>query len=257
MSLRKLLRRGVRAATRRAGWGPRSGGIEQPEAWSDLAADEYVQHLQFVVGGFLDAGNVRAIDCALHRMPATGAVVEIGTFLGLSTNILAYALHKYGRTRPFFTCDPWCFAGGDRPKAGYFSTGTPEYREWVLGTYREATSLFSRGLEPWSVDSTSAEFFAAWRARGKRTDVWGRECELGGPIAFAYVDGAHTYELVRQDFVDVDEHLAPGGLILFDDSTPEGGYPDVVRVATEAARHPRYRLIMNAPNVLVQKMELP
>ena len=118
-----------------------------------------------------------------------GAIVEVGSFLGLSTNIIAYAAHKYGRPNPFFTCDPWAFAGADKPKSGYFSTGTKEYRDWVMTLFRMNVRLFSPSFAPHTIEAFSGDFFKKWEAREEITDVLGREGRLGGPIAFAYLDG--------------------------------------------------------------------
>lgn len=39
----------------------------------------------------------------------------------------------------------------------------------------------------------------------------------GNPIDFLYVDGDHTYEGVRSDYEAYAPHVAPGGLVAFDD----------------------------------------
>jgi predicted O-methyltransferase YrrM len=60
---------------------------------------------------------------------------------------------------------------------------------------------------------------------------------LGGrPVDFLFIDGDHTYEGVRQDYLDYRELVRPGGLIAFHDivpcpSRPEsvGGVPDFWR----------------------------
>jgi Methyltransferase domain len=56
----------------------------------------------------------------------------------------------------------------------------------------------------------------------KRIDFFGNAVQLGGPIAFAYIDGSHTYEQSTKDFQNVDRYLEPGGFI--------GDAPDFVEV---------------------------
>lgn len=34
-----------------------------------------------------------------------------------------------------------------------------------------------------------------------------RTVTFGGPISFAYIDGAHNCDVVKKDFLDIDEHL--------------------------------------------------
>jgi hypothetical protein len=147
-------------------------------AYRDLAADEYVEHLRFIIGGYLINGNVEAIECALRHMPDGGAIVEIGAFLGLSTNIIAYGAHKYGRKNPFFTCDPWKFAGSDKPKAGYFSTGTKDYRDWVTTIYKMNLRLFSPNFAPYTIEAFSDRFFELWAAKTHPRGSDGRPDQL-------------------------------------------------------------------------------
>ena len=42
-----------------------------PEQYGDLVADDYVEHLRAVVGGWAIEGNIRAFECALREMPPT------------------------------------------------------------------------------------------------------------------------------------------------------------------------------------------
>jgi hypothetical protein len=222
-------------------------------AYRDLLNDEYVEHLAFVVGGFLVRGNLQAFECCIRNMPPNGAIIEIGSFLGLSTNLIVYATIKYKRDNPFFTCDPWVFAGADKPKSGYFSTGSQEYRDWVMQLFKMNTSLFSKGREPYTIEAFSDRFFELWTSNATAVDVWGRQVRLGGPISFSYIDGAHTYDEVKADFVNVDRHLLPGGFILFDDSSDSDIYEDVKRVVAEVKTHPSYELVLKVPNYCFRK----
>jgi len=221
--------------------------------WTDLTRDEYVDHLRFTIGGFLSPGNVEAFEYCLRNMPTTGAIVEIGSFLGLSTNIIAYAAHKYRCPNAFFTCDPWVFAGSEKPKAGYFSTATREYRDWVTRLYKMNLALFSSPFPPFTVEAFSDRFFELWNANAEVTDVLGRRVRLGGTISFAYVDGNHTYEVARQDFLNVDDYLIPGGFVFFDDSSDDAIYEGLQQLVAEVASKSNYKLILKTPNYCFQK----
>jgi hypothetical protein len=222
-------------------------------AYRDLVTDEYVEHLRFVVGGYLLDGNVEAFECALRQMPDGGAIVEIGSFLGLSTNIITYATRKYGRKNPFFTCDPWVFAGADKPKSGYLDTGTKAYRDWVTTSYAMNLRIFSPDIAPHSIEAFSDQFFTQWAGGARVTDTLGREARLGGPISFAYIDGDHGYEGALKDFLNVDKFLLPGGFILLDDSSDDSTYEGLRRLAREAGARPDYELVLKAPNYLFRK----
>lgn len=215
--------------------------------------NEYIQLLSDVVGGYLLPGNLRAFDCCVRNMPEEGSMLEIGSFMGLSTNILTYALFKFGRKNPFFSCDAWCFAGTEKPKAGFFWTGSDDYRQWVKGTYERNMNLFSKDIQPFTIESFSGEFFEKWEKNETVTDVFGREVTMGGPISFAYIDGAHTYQEVHDDFKNVDRYLMPGGFVLFDDSSDMGVFDDIKRVMIEIMQNDDYNLVLKCPNYCFQK----
>jgi hypothetical protein len=64
----------------------------------------------------------------------------------------------------------------------------------VKSILRSRVMLFDRDRLPHHIELNSDRFFAAWDCRETITDFFGRQVSLGGPIAFAYIDGAHTYE---------------------------------------------------------------
>ena len=69
---RELLARLVTTLRARPWRSPETAG------WSDdLSGDEFVQHLQALVGGWLVKGNTAAMDYAIKHMPAGGAVLRV------------------------------------------------------------------------------------------------------------------------------------------------------------------------------------
>jgi len=226
----------------------------------NVAADEYLSWLcGTVVAGFLryTDGNLRGFDHAVRKMPSGGAMVEIGAYLGLSTNILAYLAIKYRRDNQFFTCDPWVFENTDKAVGGYFDASSAGFRNYVMEVFRKNAALFSPGREPFAVEAPSWKFFELWEHDAEVSDVFGRTVRLGGPISFAYVDGAHSYNVARADFIAVDKHLLPGGFILFDDSAEGWGFPEVTRVAEEVSCSGSYELVFKSPHFFFQKMSPP
>ena len=91
-----------------------------------------------------------------------------------------------------------------------------------------------------------------WGTSATVIDVFDRSIKLGGPLAFAFIDGDHSYEGSMKDFVNIDRHLSFGGYILFDDSG-DGGGRGCGLTAREASKHPRYELVSKNPNYLIRK----
>jgi hypothetical protein len=111
--------------------------------------------------------------------------------------------------------------------------------------------MFSASDLPYTIEMTSDEFFDAWKTRQTVQDVLGRTITLSGPISFAYIDGNHTYEFAKRDFLNCDAFLDDNGFILFDDSTAaEFGVKDLM---PEIISSGRYRLSAANPNHLFQK----
>jgi hypothetical protein len=203
----------------------------------------------------LSPGNVKAFARALAEIPRGSAIVEVGSFAGLSTNTISYIKRKAGISNPFFTCDPWLFEGGERqdnPLSPHTGVTHRAYREFVRDTFIRNVRMFSGEDLPFTLELTSDEFFDGWRAGRQATDVSGRDITLGGPIGFCYIDGHHSYEYARRDFEACDEFLVAGGLLLFDDSADESGH-QVARVAEEVRGLAPYRVVSANPNYFFRK----
>jgi hypothetical protein len=114
--------------------------------------DEYITWLLAVHGGFLAPGNIRAFDHAVRHMPEGGAIVEIGSFLGLSTNVISYVAHKHRRPHPLFTCDPWQFEETGRPIGGYFDAGSPAFRDYARRVFALNAATFSADRKPYTIE---------------------------------------------------------------------------------------------------------
>lgn len=212
--------------------------------------DEYVDWLLLVNAGMQRRGNIHLFDLAIRTAPEA-SFLEIGSFAGLSANIIQHLKRKHGRREPLFTCDKWIFEGdADLPIDAPVSA--EDLRAYVRESFKRSVRRFNDGDLPFTVEATSDEFFLAWRKRARVEDVFGRTEELGGPLGFCFVDGNHQEEFVQRDFEHCDEHLLTGGLILFDDSTPEA-IGDVSTVVRRVARDRRYEVVARNPNWLFRK----
>jgi predicted O-methyltransferase YrrM len=218
---------------------------------------EYMSWLKFANAGMLKRGNAYCFDYALKNIPSASSIVEIGSFCGLSTNMITYFKEKYGLKNPLITCDKWIFEGAEA--GGMLGDSTTvshsEYREFVKETYSRNVRMFSRYDLPYTIEVFSDEFFQAWRNKEDRTDVFGRKITLGGPISFCYIDGNHSYDFARRDFENADDHLEPGGFLLFDDSA-DGSKWEVCRVVQEVMQTGRYDLVAKNPNYFFKKRKM-
>jgi hypothetical protein len=201
----------------------------------------------------LERGNLYCFEYAIKHLPSAAPIIEIGSFCGLSTNLLTYYKEKHRAPNILITADKWRFEGSsDGSTIGESTVTHREYRELVKESFIRNAQTFSRNALPYTVEMFSDEFFDAWRESSKLTDVFGRSITLGGPISFCYIDGDHSYEAVKRDFIHADEFLEKGGFILFDDSADSSDW-EVRKVVAQLKNDPRYELIAQNPNYLFRK----
>lgn len=217
-------------------------------------SDESVNWICFANAGILDRGNLYSFDFALRNLPPDeGAILEIGSFCGLSTNLINHYRMKHGITNRFFNCDKWEFEGAEPgQKISGLNIGHSEYKNFVRQTYIRNLQMFSGADLPHTVEMLSDQFFEAWERKAQIMDVFGRSVQLGGELCFCYIDGNHSYEFAKRDFQNCDRWLKKGGFILFDDSgdgTPFG----VKGVIEELKTSGRYEVVIKNPNYLFRK----
>ncbi len=213
----------------------------------------YIQFLTWVNGGMLTRGNVDCFAHAMEFMPEGLPVLEIGSFCGLSANLISLFKRKYGRNVPLFCCDPWISVWA---KDSTIIEGSPgfelsEFRVFIKETCLRNVSFFSSDDRPHMFETDSDSFFRDWEARQTHSDLFGRDASFGGMFAFAYIDGDHEYDQAKKDFINVDRWLAPGGFVLFDDSS--GGHDGSTAVAQEVKAHANYELVAANPNLFFRK----
>lgn len=231
--------------------------LERPDL-SDRAVPvirtEYMDWLRYANAGMLAQGNVNCFDYAIQRLPSSAPIIEIGSFCGLSTNMLTYCKQRYGIKNQLITCDRWLFENAQQGNPIGDSTFVTHdgYRFFVKETYLRNIQFFSKYDLPFTIEMFSDEFFEFWNQEKLCEDIMGRSVQLGGPISFCYIDGNHSYEYAKRDFENCDRHLEPGGFILFDDSADGSGW-DVCKVVKEVSDTNRYLLIDKNPNYFFKK----
>jgi len=216
--------------------------------------DEYIAWLTLANAGMLTKGNVYSMRYAIENLPSTNPVLEIGSFCGLSTNVISYLLAVHKKENKIINCDKWLFEGAeDGGNVGNSHISHDQYREYVKSSYMRNVELFSQQNKPYTIEEISDDFFALWQKSEEVCDVFGRKIELGGKISFCYIDGNHTYEFARRDFDNVDQHLDLGGFILFDDSSDTNPC-GLTRLMKEVRNMGNYELVMKNPNYLFKKI---
>lgn len=216
---------------------------------------EFIDWLKFANAGMLDSGNLYCFEYAIKNLPSDNPIIEIGSFCGLSTNLITFYLRQFSKTNKLINCDKWIFEGGEDP--GALLEGSTithkEYKNFVKDSYMRNVTFFSKHNLPYTIECFSDEFFGRWGSHEKTRDVFGRDIELGGNISFAYIDGNHTYEFAKRDFQNADKWLEKGGFILFDDSGDFSNW-DVKKVIREVKQSGKYEVVAANPNYLVRKL---
>ncbi len=192
------------------------------------------------------------MDFAVRHMPAEGTILEIGTFLGRSALAMSYLAYRHERTNPIFICDPWHFEGTEEKIGGFFDAASPEFAIYARDVFKLNIAIFGAHHSIHAFESFSDQFLGKWDKGDVAEDVFGKPVQLGGPISFAYIDGAHTYEATRNEFEGVHPHLASGGFILFDDSASYCGFGSA-RVASEVLQRDDYELVYTTPNYFFRR----
>ena len=142
------------------------------------------------IPGFTSPIELSFLYHAVLALPGDGRIVEIGSYLGRSTVVLAHAAAVAGRTE-IVAVDP--------------HTG-----DLTLGGEREDTlQRFLRNIEDAGIagqvellHATSVDAAARWS---------------GGDVELLFVDGLHTREAVLADIGAWSPHFAEGACIVFDD----------------------------------------
>jgi predicted O-methyltransferase YrrM len=160
------------------------------------------------VPGWLSAVNAATFWGVIAELRPT-RVVEIGSYLGRSTVLLALGLRHYvGPAASVVAIDP--------------HTGDRQHLE-ALGLDRlPSLELFRLHVRGAGVADLIDE-------RVQKSDEVAMTWE--NPIDLLYVDGWHSYEAVRRDAVNFGTWLSPRGVVCFDDYAQ---YDEVRRAVDEA-----------------------
>jgi predicted O-methyltransferase YrrM len=198
------------------------------------------------VDGWMTHGQAKALYDAAAACPAGGRIVEIGSFRGRSTIVLASAALDDVEV---VAIDP--HAGNDR--------GPQE----IDGYEDEATE------DHLAFNANLANAGVADRVRHVRAFSDSAHDMIDGAIDVLYVDGAHRYAPARKDIAEWGARVRPGGTMLIHDSFSSIGVTAAILRELLLSREWRYvrrsrslavyhkRRGSRGPNAIRQLAQLP
>lgn len=183
------------------------------------------------VDGWMTPGQASALRDAAMRCPPDGRIVEIGSFRGRSTIVLAASAAPGVQV---IAVDP--HAGNDRgPQEidGYDELAADDHE------------LFNANLEAAGVAEqvTHVRAFSA--------DAL---AQVTPPIDVLYIDGAHRYAPARADIRDWGAHVADGGALLIHDSFSSIGV--TLAILRELLTGRRFRYVGRSRSLAIYRADL-
>jgi len=216
--------------------------------------DGYIQYMSYICSGdMLEKGNIYVWNYVISHLKSGSPILEIGAFSGLSTNIITYFLDKHGKSNDLYAVDYWKLQP-DHKKFFHKKFSFQEYNNYIKDSFIRNTKFFNHEKLPSTFHMDSRTFFNKWNKGESVTELFDRNVKLGGKFSFCFVDGDHTYEGVKNDFLNADRVLENEGYLMFDDSSDGSGWDGGNRVMQEIIETKRYSLIMKNPNYLFQKI---
>lgn len=227
-----------------------------------IKKDSFLKRINVtVIGeGMLHDGNIYLINYAIENMPEDGIVFEIGSYAGLSTNVILHFLEKHKKNHILVGCDAWVYEGFEDYKYkqahidGKVNISRKTYTEYIKNAFINAVKLLHPQSKPYTCHLTSDNFFENWKTNNKFIDVFDRTFSINKKISFSYIDGDHSYEQTKKDFENVDSKLNLNGFVLIDDSADHLNFGSSEFIK-EIKGNSRYRFVAKNPNYLFQKIK--
>ena len=153
------------------------------------------------VRGFLhELEGYMLLQLAAHG-GGTGAIVEIGSFMGRSTAYLAAGSKSNGREMVVAVDH---FRGSPENQVGEaYADPTLALEGTTLRVFKENLAALALSDHVTTLVQSSAQAAASWR----------------GPIRLLFIDADHSYESSRADFELWSPHVVSHGLVCFHDIT--------------------------------------
>jgi len=166
-----------------------------------------IKSIAHEIPGWLHDEDVELLYRSAMRVPAGSCIVEIGSWVGKSTVVLAEGSLS-GNKVPVYAVDP-------------HEGGMEHAREGVLNTLQS----FRSNIERFGVKELVHEVVATSQSASMPS------C----PIGLLFIDGDHEYESVRMDFDLWVPHVISGGVVILHDVV--AWWPGPTRVAIESVKN--------------------
>lgn len=158
------------------------------------------------VPGFLLENEARFLGLLAACTPSKGLIVEIGSFKGRSTVMLATVAAHYG-FGPVVAIDPHDFNLSVTPAPAAPGSSYADFAESLRSADASQHVEFHH--------AHSQDVSASWNR----------------PIRLLWIDGDHSYEGVKADFDGFSPHLTPNGIVALHDSL--NLFPGPIRIFVE------------------------
>ena len=201
-----------------------SGTVSDSELAAILAAVDDVE-------GWMTPGQGETLVEAARRCPPDGTIVEIGSFRGRSTIVLAKAAAP---TVEVVAIDP--HAGNDRG---------PQEIEGFVDEAADDHAVFTANLAAAGVTD---------RVRHLRMFSDAALGEIDGPVDVLYIDGAHRYGPARADIRAWGARVADGGTMLIHDSFSSIGV--TAAIVRELVPGSRFRYVGRSRSMTIYRADL-
>ena len=183
------------------------------------------------VEGWMSPGQASTLYDAAHRCPAGGTIVEIGSFQGRSTIVLASAALP---DVSVIAIDP--HAGNDRgPQEidGYADAAADDHAVFLANLERAGVADRVRHIRKFSDDALA---------------------DVDVPIDVLYIDGAHRYGPARADIRDWGARVSDGGTMLIHDSFSSIGV--TLAILRELLLGGRFRYVGRSRSMTIYRVDL-
>ena len=184
------------------------------------------------VQGWMSPGQAAALYDAALNCPDDGTIVEIGSFQGRSTIVLASAAAPGADV---IAIDP--HAGNDR--------GPQEYEGFAEAAADDHTAFLS------NLDRAGVRD----RVRHLRMFSDAALDEVAGPVDVLYIDGAHRFAPARADIRDWGARVGDGGTMLIHDSFSSVGV--TLAILRELLLGSRFRYVGRSRSMAIYRADLP
>ncbi|MFI6983351.1 class I SAM-dependent methyltransferase [Embleya sp. NPDC050154] len=156
--------------------------------------------------GFMPANEGDALYAAATEAAKVGPLVELGTYCGRSTILLAAVARDAGTV--VVTLDHHRGSEEQQPGWEYHDPTLVDPEVGVMDTLpRFRRTLYRSGLEPYVVALVGHSRVIA--------PLWNT------PVGLVFIDGGHTDEHAQGDYEGWAPHVAVGGLLLIHDVFPD------------------------------------